>query len=815
MKKFFDFIGRHAKSVLVLIALITVFFAFQARNIVLNADYGAFLPWGEGTDVYEGGVSGQIPVAAVKQSSTKKVKIQDEESDLFLLSSDRPISGEIVMPERVPPQEGDDYPRNTNFLLMIEGEDLYTADILNLIEAVLWNLENRRELSAPMSALDFVTLGSKGTRLVTLPVSPDKDGVWTDEEAAILKERIENDQIMKYYLVGGKGNSIMFSFDVSNVGAGTLAEFDEIIEPLRQAGLSVYTNGGSVINVKVMEYLQKDLFTLIGLCLIVILVVFYLCFRSKRSVLIPMSLSVIGLIWTFGTMAMLDINITILNIVTPCMVLTLGSAYSIHVLSEYYAHYQKGDGLTPVESARRILGTIMLACVTTILGFLCLAVSETEGLVEFGISVGVGIAYCAILACIYLPAILTVTPQPKKRQLKSYSTGLMARLVNFLSNFITRYWKYLVIVFCILIVCFLAVKDRISMDSNYMSYFPKSDPFGQESRHFAAQMGGTNPFRVTITAPDGEKNYFLNTDNLKKVYEFQETVRESPDVLQIISFPSYVSFANSEVNGETGVPDNAGLVLLLSRLLKQAESNSGASLGIMNDDASQLTLTIQHWDSVEKDLMTVSSIDRVNRLIVGSLGLLPEGTTVAVSGDPIVNVKFSNRLISDQNISTMLSLLVVFIVSMISFRSIKNGLLVLVPVLSGVMINYVFMFIFNIPFDMVTVSFSSIAIGCGVDDALHFTLRLKKKRKEEPEGKLMDLIHDTIVETGRPIILTTVSIVCGMMMLSFASYTPIRYFGLLMSISLFGCMISTLIFLPPMIILFDKAGKKFRSAFRK
>ena len=97
-----------------------------------------------------------------------------------------------------------------------------------------------------------------------------------------------------------------------------------------------------------------------------ILVVYYLSFRSKRSVLIPMSMSVIGLVWTFGVMGILDLNLTILNIVTPCMVITLGSAYSIHVLSEYYSSYQKGEGKSPALAITKIVKTIIFACLTTV-----------------------------------------------------------------------------------------------------------------------------------------------------------------------------------------------------------------------------------------------------------------------------------------------------------------------------------------------------------------------------------------------------------------------------------------------------------------
>ena len=206
--------------------------------------------------------------------------------------------------------------------------------------------------------------------------------------------------------------------------------------------------------------------------------------------------------------------------------------------------------------------------------------------------------------------------------------------------------------------------------------------------------------------------------------------------------------------------------------------------------------------------MTTSSITRAYYTIVNNLSLLPEGTTVTVSGDPILNVKFSNRLLNDQNISTILSIAIVLLIAIVVFRSPIRGVVTIIPVLSGIMINYVFMYITGIPFDMVTVSFSSIAIGCGVDNALHFMLRYSRKKKDGFAG--LDAIKPTIVETGRPIILSTMSIVLGMMMLSFGSYMPIRYFGLLMSVTLLGCMASTLVFLPPFALLVSKFEGRFK-----
>ena len=805
MQKFFSFIGRHAIAVLVIIALITGFFGYQAMGIVLNADFGSLLPWGERTAYYQGGVDGQIANLGSEKASGHVDPIpvipeRPEEVESKHDKVDFSSLPEVGNEYRNFKATEEDYKYRAEHLVYVESEELYNEYYLNLIEETFARISARRDIGEPSSVLDFFTLAKKGTRISTVPMNPDTDRNWTAEEAEILAKRIDEDPIIKYFLVNGDGNGMLFKFPTSSTSQSALDEFEALLQPLKDAGLTVYVNGGPAINNKVMEYLQKDLATLMVLCIVAIMVVFYFSFRSKRSVLIPSSLSLIALIWTFGTMKMMGIAITLLNIVTPCMVITLGSAYSIHVLSEYYSHYHSGDGLTPAESTSKIMGTIFLACLTTIVGFLCLCISETQGLREFGISVSMGIFYCAFLAAFYLPAILSITPQPKKKAVKSFENGLMTRLVGFLSTFITRYWKILIVVFFILFAVFFMVKDLIPVDSNYMSYFPKNDVFGQESKAFAKAMGGTNPYEIHIKAPEGSKNFFLDKDNLEKVRTYEESLLASPDILQCISFTNYLSFANYEMNDVYGIPETSGLINLLSRMVLMLANQGNTELSqIISSDFNEMTIVVQHWDAVEEDLMTTSSIGRTYSLIVQNLAMLPEGTSVTIVGDPLVNVVFANRLLSDQAKSTFLSVLMVFIITAITFLSITRGFLTIIPVFSGVMINYVFMYIFNIPFDMVTVSFSSIAIGCGVDDAIHFVLRFKKKYKSGMN--YIDCIKETILETGRPIILTTVSIVFGMMMLSFASYMPIRYFGLLMSISLFGCMVSTLFFLPSFAIL--------------
>lgn len=823
MNKFFNFIEHHAKLILVLIAIITVFFAYHATKLYINASFTSFMPWGEGTDTYKGGISGQKADLGTKKASEKSYTyyydVEAYEGNSNKKSSittpkANPDYEDVALVTDLPaaaPQEGSDLPYSSTFLLLVEADDLFTAKKLDLVDYVINLLVNTNELYGLVSPLDFVTMEKSGSRLAIKPISPKEGEFWTEEEAQILKERIDSDPVMKYFLVGGSGNSLYFQFSSTALTKERMDKIDSILDILEENGIRAYVSGGAKITYKVTEYILKDLIVLVTLCLIVVMIVFYLSFRSKRSVLIPTSLSIIGLIWTLGTMSLLGISLNILNIVTPCMVLTLGSAYAIHVLSEYYAQFRNNNKVSAVQSTRGIYNTILFACLTTVCGFLCLTVSETEGLKEFGISVSFGIAYCAILSCFYMPAVLSIVKPPKQRQIKNYSTGFMQRLVSKIAYFVIKYWITILVILAVLICGFALVKNKIPVNSNYMSYFPESDRFGQESKHFAEEMGGGTPYIVTITAPEGEKNFFLKSENLQKVRAYEEAVLACPDVLQSISFTSYVAYANEIMNGEKSIPSNNGLILMINRLIAMMANQVGGQISqIASADGNKLTLYLQHWDAQEKDLMTASSIARSYSVIVDSLPLLPEGTTVTVSGDALPNIKFSNRIISDQNKSTLLSLLIVFVLSLITSKNLKKGVLTIVPVGCGIMINYLFMYFLDIPFDIITISFSSIAIGCGVDDAIHFMLRLRTKEKQYPNASTTELLHEVIIETGRPIILTTVSIVAGMMMLSFASYTPIRYFGLLMSITLFGCMASTLLFIPPCAILIDKIKQRFK-----
>lgn len=788
------FVGKHSKSTLIVILLITAFFLYHAAFLHLDADYNSLMnETGKGVS-YRGG-SGEY----IGQQGSSLVESFIPETmvlDTTALGSHLVASAEVE-----PPMPEDNLAYSTSYLVMVESPALFEAETLNRITTVMQKLTDTGYLSKSFSVLDFVTFEKKGSRLVTVPFgSSSMQNKWTEEQAQLLKQRIENDPLVKNYLVSENLDAMLFSFESFALTHQMEAELSNLLDELREADITVSINGGAIITNRLMHYLGRDLSILLSLCFIAILTIYYLSFKAKRSVLLPFSMSLIGIIWTFGTMHLLGYSLTIINIVTPCMVLNLGSSYAIHVIGEYYADYAKG--LNPIQSTQKILRTIVFACITTVIGFMSLLFSKTPALREFGIAVGIGVSYCAVLASTYLPAMLSLVVPPKQEQIKTYKKGYLAQLVISIDRSVKHAWPLLVVVFLLVIIGYFATRDYIPVNTNYMSYLPKKEPLGETSRRFAQKMGGDTPFLITVEAPEGESQFFLKSGNLQDVYAFEQAVQQSSDdVRHIISFASYVAFANSVYSQEEGIPESDGLLNLLSRMVilmsRQGQEDMGT---IMNPEGTKLTIILQNYDAKEQALGTIGSAKRIEDTVISLLPLLPNGTIVTLDGEPHRSLHFSEALLSDQMKSTYASVLLVFLVVLFAFKSVSLALYALIPIISGVMANYIFMYFFQIPFDMITVSFGSIAVGAGIDDAIHFLIRYKNKLGID-DRTVESLLSETIRETGRPIILTTLSIVGGMLMFLFASYTPVRYFGSLMSMALLNCMLSTLLIMPSVIRL--------------
>lgn len=819
VEKITALIMKHAVKVVIGIVLITTFFIFQLPKLKIDANVFSYAAVAPPPEIVK--TSTDLPKDRLNLNELGDIDLKPQRKEIVEIPerNNLILANEYVNTKEYKPtepiineyngkKEGNFY---DGYVIIFTSDRMFDPEVLNTIYEVRDNLSKRYEIGTCLSPFDYVTVEKKGTRLSIVPIAPVKQGeIWTAEDAAIFKERLMNDSVAKNYLYTDDGSTIMIYYSARGLNAQSIAELDTIINPLREYG-KVALNGGGLITNAVMKYLNKDLITLLVLCFVIMLGVYYFSFHSIRAMLLPASLSIIGIIWTLGTMSLAGYKLTIVTVLTPCLVLTLGSSYSIHMVSEYFEAMVENDRSRLAYHFAKISKTIFFAMLTTVAGFLSLLICRTPLFKEFGITISIGVFYCSILAFTYIPAILSKMKNPKKKQINTVENGILTKVVFKMGDIIIRKWWFFLIILVIITSVFLIIKDDIGFDSNYMSYFPSDDPIVQDSIYFAKTLGGTDPYYLTITAPNNQSGFFLDSDNLKDVYAYECAVLAAdPDLVQSLSFSQYVSFLNEVYNGEKGIPDNNGLINLLARVLKQIEGQIGSNVldVLINEDASQITLSMRNYDYVEQDLQTITSARRIEKTLDYYRYMLPEGTTSEIHCAASNGVRASDMIMEDQNRSTILSYILTFIIAAFAVMSIPYGLSTVIPVAVGVMLNYIFMWAAGIPFDIVTVGFSSVAIGTGVDDAIHFLLRYRLRRKSNPNQSIMEALHDNLRETGRPMFLTTISVDAGLLMLLFASYTPIKLFGILMSLALTSAMLATLCMLPPTLILVDKIHRR-------
>jgi predicted RND superfamily exporter protein len=157
-----------------------------------------------------------------------------------------------------------------------------------------------------------------------------------------------------------------------------------------------------------------------------------------------------------------------------------------------------------------------------------------------------------------------------------------------------------------------------------MSYFPSSDRIVNDTKEISKALGGDMPYEIIIEAPENSTKYFLNPINLSKVYEFEKIVMNDPDIMQNISFASYVAFLNKTYSNIEEIPENKGLLNLFDRLIITLRKNSSTLLSnVISSDGNTLRIYLQCYDSEKQDIATISSSKRVEEIMIEALPVLP------------------------------------------------------------------------------------------------------------------------------------------------------------------------------------------------
>ncbi|OHD26815.1 MAG: hypothetical protein A2086_13120 [Spirochaetes bacterium GWD1_27_9] len=577
----------------------------------------------------------------------------------------------------------------------------------------------------------------------------------------------------------------------------------------------IYYAGVPVYEAKTKIYMLRDLIILLGPAILLMIFSLYMSFKTARGTFLPMLAMCLSLIWTLGVLGWLRMKLTIVGILMPPIILTVGSSYTLHYLNSYYHNSplfsDKSRRNLIISSTREILPTISMASLTTIVGFASFFTVSIRVIREFGIIVIISIFFTLFFTFFLLSKVLSYFKIPHNMKLEEVKNDKFAQILKFLNELVYPLRYLWLGIFFLCIILFLIFIPRLKVETNAASFFKESDNVKKSLLFLQENFGGSTFYNITIRSVENKRNFFKSKEGLlsaKKIQEYFDKNVIIDGYTMIgwnISPVKLVEDLNYVMTGEYALPEDEGEIKRFFSFLK-ASGDEGIK-SIINSDFSAITFQVRAKTNnpQEKGLMSEQELMKLSEKIKIELADIAKqdgSFTVEVWGELLLLSKISKYLITDQVTNLVSTLIFVLTIVFILFRSIYYSIFSIIPLSFGVLMNFTIMSIFRIPLDAGTVMIGAIAVGVGIDNSIHLILNFRKSLKDSTTTK--DAMLKTLHYTSRPMVFASIALMVGFLVFLLSSFKPVFYFGMLISISMFNCIFATIFILPSFLIVTEK-----------
>jgi len=621
--------------------------------------------------------------------------------------------------------------------------------------------------------------------------------------------------------------AIVVELDPSPAGLeirdATLTAIDHLAAEARSPE-EVVVAGAPMVGQVFRHTMAGDLGRLVPLTLAMSGLCLWLLFRRPRAVILPTVAVGAAMVWTLGLMHLLHTPLSLITTALPPVLIAVGVAYGVHVLAATWGELRAGhDRDRAVRRAvARVTWPVVLSATTTAIGFASIAASPIRTLQEFGAFSVVGTFFSMVLALTLVPICLTLLPAERWEEWRGQRRPWpIDRWLKRLGSFSRR--ERLAVVGMALLMLLLAAGGiaRLVADTDYLAYLPEQAPIRQAAELFNRHLAGATTFTVVFEGHDPGR--FRQPDALRFLAEMQRHLAADPGVDTSTSLADFVAVMNRALHDDDPayeqVPEGAdeiGQLLLLFSLGDEAEA---VLRPYVNYDASIARLTYRsHLTSSRAQVALADSIEAY------CTHHAPAGIRTHQTGSAYYLAESSMGIVRSQARSLGLTAAVIAVLMAIVFRSVRVALLILVPTLLPIAMVCGLMGWWGIPLSTGTAIIAAISLGIAVDDTIHLALRYREEltprlnpgapvraRRAAQEAAMAT----TLIETGRPVIYTTATLVVGFSVLACSSFVPVRMLGILTATTMLFCLFGDLLLLPALLTLVPVAPSRTRRAQAK
>lgn len=553
-------------------------------------------------------------------------------------------------------------------------------------------------------------------------------------------------------------------------------------------GLDVAIAGIPTLKVFGARYLEGDLQRFMPLSVLIVTLVLAYTFRTPRGVAIPLATVLVGVVWTVGLMVLLGTPINLGTVVLPPLLLAVGVAYAVHMMSRYYEELEHGRPRreTIAATLAHIRLPVAVAALTTLAGFATFILTPIRAIHEFGLFATFGMAAILLASFTLLPATLMVLPDGKTRR-RDDDGGAAANLLGRLGANAVRRRNLVLLGAAVLCAISLVGISRLEVDTDFQGFFDPQGPIRTAADRINEHLAGTQALAVIVEG-DGPQSV-TQLDVLAAIRDLQRHVERRPGVDKTLSIVDVLLRVREVIDPEVDpFPESQAAV---SQLLMLGSPRDYASA--LNPDGSRASILVRTRLSGSTEVGNL--VDDIRAFAADHF---PRDVRVRPTGTLVLLNRSADTLAWGQ-ISGLWQVFVVLLLLMcMMFLSVRIGFLALVPNIIPIIILFGIMGWTGIPLNISTTLIAAMAIGIAIDDTIHYlgTFSGELRRTGDQTRAMINATRSV----GVPMIVTSVALAAGFLVLTLSNFAPVRDFGLLSAVTMVVALFSDLIITPAVLM---------------
>lgn len=610
-----------------------------------------------------------------------------------------------------------------------------------------------------------------------------------------------------------------------------IAQVRAILDKYRDRA-KIFLGGVTMITSDMMNFIASDISVFGFGVLMLMILVMWLFFRSKRWVTLPLLCCGVAVWLVIGTLGWLDWRITVIssNFISIVIIITL--SLTIHLIVRYGELHAENPGMDQLSLVRETLRLMFQPCfytsITTVVAFTSLVISGIRPVIDFGWIMTMGISLGFVLAFIIFPSFLSLM-SPKGSVSNHDATKKLTHAVAEFS--LGHKSKILILTTVLILVCIMGI-FKLRVDNRFIDYFKTDTEIYQGMSVIDQKLGGTTPLDIIIEADqdffdylkeleqqkgkadvfddpfsdledEPEENFWFHPDKLLEVEKIHDYLEALPEIGKVLSIATTLKVVRSL--SEDRVPDDYDLTLY--RKLFPEEPKKSFLDPYLSKDANQIRINLR-IEETDPKLKRTELIAKIKQFLIDEMQISED--RIRFTGMTVLYNNMLQSLYTSQILTLGMVFLAILFMFFILFRRFYLSLLAMVPNIFSSLVILGLMGWLDIPLDMMTITIASITIGIAVDDTIHYIHRFQAEFAAVP--KYLDGVLRCHESIGRAMYYTSITITVGFSILTLSNFIPTINFGLLTGLAMILALLGDLILLPLLIVLFKPLGPELKAA---